>query len=179
MPRGVFVGEVPREMGASRGAKAAFLDFGPRIVVSIIFILIVSFELFGPRPIGVADNNDFPKVLGRLGVWVSPKFAGDRFQYFVTEFRIDENRTWNSDLPSSEVWFAWSAKIICKTLFTRGRFDLRVLGAVHAVVAALAFWLLTNVVRRWPPLPKVGLMILMLIIFADVEYVQFFSTACT
>jgi hypothetical protein len=37
-----------------------------------VYVLAVVIQIFGPRPIGVADNNDFPKVLGRLGIWVAP-----------------------------------------------------------------------------------------------------------
>ncbi len=111
-----------------------------KAIPAALFIAAVGIQVFGPHPIGKSDNGDFPKVLGRLGIWVAPEFRGD-LNYFVTDYRVDEGRVWNPNLPGTEVWIARAAKGICAVLLPAGRFDIRVLGAVHGLLFLVAFWL--------------------------------------
>jgi hypothetical protein len=148
-----------------------------KAIPTLLFVLFVSFQLFGPHPIGKSDNGDFPKILGRLGVWVAPDFRGDLFGYFVTDYRIDNTHLWDPETPTSEVWIAAAAKTICERLLLPGRFDIRVLGALHALMATIAFWLLLASLHQcaWPR--RTFFTLIFLAVFADPQYVQFFSTA--
>jgi hypothetical protein len=142
-----------------------------------VYVLAVAIQIFGPRPIGVADNNDFPKVLGRLGIWVAPEYRGDLYHYFVTDYQIDEKTIWTSELLSTEVWIARAAKALGGPFVPPGRFDIRVLGGLHAMLAATAFVLFLLPLENWPWQSRALLTLLFLLIFSDAEYVQFFSTA--
>jgi hypothetical protein len=142
-----------------------------------IYILSVAIQIFGPRPIGVADNNDFAKVLGRLGIWVAPGFRGDLYRYFVTDYRIAEKNIWTSELLSTEVWIARAAKALSSPFMPPGRFDIRILGGLHATFAVCAFALFLLPLGAWPWQSRAFFTLLFLLIFSDVEYVQFFSTA--
>ena len=143
----------------------------------ILFALAVGVQIFGPKPIGLSDNNDFAKILGRFGVWASPEFRADGFGYFVTDYRINAKNIWNSEMPSTEVGLAWAALQINRLLLPAGQFDMRVLGGLHAALAALAVWLFLLPLADWPKWRRAILTIAVLVIFADVEYIQFFSTA--
>jgi hypothetical protein len=142
-----------------------------------VFIGSVSFQLFGPHPIGKSDNGDFPKVLGRIGVWVATDFRSDLFSYFITDYRIDNTHIWDPGTPSSEVWIAAAAKTVCERMLPPGQFDIRVLGAIHALVATVAFWLLLVPLENWTRPRRTFFTLLFLAVFADPQYVQFFSTA--
>jgi hypothetical protein len=148
-----------------------------KAIPTALFVCAVAVQLFGPRPIGKSDNGDFPKVLGPIGVWVSPDFRADLFSFFVTDFRIDDTHIWNPNTPSSEVWIAAAARKISERILPPGRFDIRVLGALHAALAAIAFWLCLLPLENltWPRRAMITL--LFLLVFADPQYVQFFSTA--
>jgi hypothetical protein len=93
----------------------------------VLFVAAVGGQAFGPHPIGKSDNGDFPKVLGRMGIWVAPEFKSDLFGFFVTDYRIDDSHIWNPNIPGTEVWISWVAKGICKVLLPDERFDIRIL----------------------------------------------------
>jgi hypothetical protein len=153
------------------------IRFPPGTLATALFALIVAFQIFGPKPIGLADNNDFPKVLGTWGVWAKPEFQADRFKFFVTDYRIDPGYIWDSQLPSSEVWIAGAALKVNQLILPAGQFDMRTLGGIHALLATLAVWLFLIPLGTWPLPRRIAFTGLILLVFADVEYVQFFSTA--
>jgi hypothetical protein len=159
--------------GVSPGRR----NFLWQAIPTAVFILAVGVELFGPHPIGVADNNDFPKVLGRLGIWVAPEFRADQRYYFVTDYRIDETNIWNSHLPTSEIWIARAAKQIGTALLPPGRFDMRVMGAMHALLATVAMLLYFHALNGLEWRIRALLTLVFLLVFSDAEYVQFFNTA--
>jgi hypothetical protein len=146
-------------------------------LATLLFALWVTVRMLGPNPIGKSDNGDFPKVLGPLGVWVAPQSQPDFYGYFVTGYLVDPNHTWNPGIPSTELSLAAAARAIGKRVLPPGRFDMRVLGMVHASLATLAFWLclLPLQPRAWPFRTLVT--ILFFLVFSDPQYVQFFSTA--
>jgi hypothetical protein len=148
-----------------------------KAIPTVVFALAVSIQLFGPHPIGKGDNGDFPKVLGPIGVWVAPEFQPDLYGYFITEYRIDDKHIWKPDMPSTEVMIAAVARKICELVLLPGHFDLRVLGALHAMLATLAFWLCLLPLAQWPWPTRTLFTALFLVVFADPQYVQFFSTA--
>jgi hypothetical protein len=144
-----------------------------RAIPTALFACVLGWQLFGPHPIGKGDNGDFPKVLGPIGVWVAPENKPELYGYFVTDYRIDETHIWDPETPSTEVWLARAAKSICGLILPPGRFDLRVLGAIHAAIATLAFYLFLVPLRTH----RLLLTALFFVIFADPQYVQFYSTA--
>lgn len=148
-----------------------------RLLPTACFVLAVGLQTLGPRPIGVSDNNDFPKVLGRMGVWVAPEFERDQHNFFVTQYRVNEKLLWDSRIPTTELWLARIAKLICQVVMPPGRFDLRVLGIVHGLIATFAVYLCFGAFVQWPSYWRVLFTALFAIVFSDVEYVQFFSTA--
>jgi len=148
-----------------------------KAIPTVLFAMAVAIQLFGPNQIGKSDNGDFPKVLGRLGVWVAPEFRPDLFSFFVTDYRIDEAHTWSPGIPGTEVWVAAVAKGVCKLLLPSGYFDIRVLGAVHGILTTLAFWLCLIPLENWPWPRRLFFTAVFLLVFADPQYVQFFSAA--
>jgi hypothetical protein len=149
------------------------------ILVCGLFLAIAGWQMAGPEPIGLPDNGDFPKVLAALNIGHEPQeikqVGNDR--YFAPSFLIDRRFHWEAGLPSSEFWVAKAAKRLALWFLPSGHFDLRLMGVVHAAILVLALWLLLRAYRT----ERFGLAVLagllLLFIFTDVEYVQFFSTA--
>ena len=147
------------------------------LTATAIFIAFVGYQILGPHPIGVADNGDFPKVLGPSRIWVAPEFESQRYQYFVTDYRIDHNRIYDPEIPTFESVFVEVAKQVGIWLLPPDRFDMRVLGAVHAVVATLAFSLALNALHSLAWTFRVLITVMLLLIFSDAALVAFFNTA--
>ena len=148
-----------------------------------VFGAVVSFQLFGPVPIGLADNGDFPRVLGPLRLWpasVPPATRDSKslFRYFTPRYVVSDP-VYDPGIPNSEQYIALAALGVSRMFLPEGRFDLRAMGAIHALLMALAlFWFLWAL-RREAPWVRVLSAILILSMWTDVMYVQQFSTAYT
>jgi hypothetical protein len=149
----------------------------------ILFIAVVSFQLLGPIPIGLANNNDFPRILGSLRLWPAsavPPFNPDRsiFRFFVPDYLITDPR-WDSGIPSSEWLIALAARQVSEVVLPKDRFDLRVMGVIHALLMALALAWFMLALRSRQLWIGVSSAVLILWIWTDVTYVQQFSSAYT
>lgn len=148
------------------------------LITVCLYLLLAGYQLFGPVPIGLADNGDFPKVLGALAIGHTPgteKATAD--WYFVTDYVISEHYRWIANLPSSEYWMVKAAKRLALWFSPRGHFDIRYMGVVHLAVMAMALWFVIRAFRKRPLWQTISLSALLLFICTDIEYVQFFSTA--
>ena len=105
-----------------------------------VFFLLICLQGFFPRPMGLANNGDFPKVLGRIKVW--PQTPDQEFSYLQTDYRVDPTHSWNSRIPTVELFLAKAAKALGARFLSPLRFDMRFLGLVHALILALAVWLI-------------------------------------
>jgi hypothetical protein len=141
-------------------------------------LLLGGYQLFGPVPIGLADNGDFPKILGALAIGHAPGTEKATANwYFVTDYVISEHYRWIANLPSSEYWVAKTAKRLALWFSPHGHFDIRYMGVVHLAVMTLALWFLVRAFRKRPLWQTVVFSALLLFVLTDIEYVQFFNTA--
>ncbi len=149
----------------------------------VVFAAVVSFQLFGPVPIGLSDNGDFPRVLGPLRLWPASVPAATRdtdslFRYFTPEYVISDPK-YDPGIPSSEWLIALAAGGVSRIFLPEGRFDLRAMGAAHALLMALALFWFSWALRNEAPWVRVSSAVLILSMWTDVMYVQQFSTAFT
>ena len=157
----------------SGSTKSARLNFILEVAVLTIFCLLCAYQIFGPVPIGLANNGDFAKVLGLFHVLEPPP----EFRYFVPDLKIDPDKYYNAGLPASEILVAAVARLICKLLVPRYHFDLRVMGAIHLSVMLVAMALMLRAFRRFRLPSRLLCTGLLVFVWSDVEYVQFFNTA--
>ena len=94
----------------------------------------------------------------------------------MTEYVISEHYRWIANLPSSEFWMAKAGKRLALWFAPHGQFDARDMGIAHALVMALALWLLVRAFRNRPLWQSILAAAILLFVFTDIEYVQFFST---
>jgi hypothetical protein len=141
-------------------------------------VAILLWQLFLPGFIGLANNRDFAKVAGRLCIGRADVLSS-YFDYFYADYTREAHYCWDSQIPTSELVLAGTASSIEKKIGDRLRFDIRWLGAIHAIVFMAAWLLLQRALR---PLYGAAWWIAMaaaIWIFLDVGYISYLNTFYT
>jgi len=114
---------------------------------------------------GIADNGDFGKMIGRYGLG-----SGQVFEYANTRFHFAEKYRYHPGYESSELLLVAPAAAIGKWIWRDGSFDLRLMGAVHAALFLLAFFLAV------PLLERAWLGVVLVVLFCDFMYAGFLNS---
>jgi hypothetical protein len=138
---------------------------------------ILAAQLFVPPFIGLADNGDFPKVTGRLSL--GPRDGGENFIHFVSDYLLSPRYSWKSDTLSTELPLAWLATRLSRTTKEGDAFDIRWLGAIHAILLLGALYILICALRPLPRWPRLLIAAAAIFIFTDVQYVSYFNSFYT
>ena len=140
-------------------------------ILLVLCVAILTAQLLIPPFIGLADNGDFAKVLGRVGL---RKSSQNNFQYFVSDY--SRASSWNTVVLYSETVPAWMA-VRLQTLVRGTRdFDIRYLAAIHAAIFVALYYFVLLLLREFRRVPRVLLALLVLWIFTDVFYVGYFNS---
>src|SRR5215831_13858576 len=138
-----------------------------------IAALIVSYQLFVPPIVGIADQGDFRRVIGKFGY--GPEQSGLNMHYVVRKYVPDlSNRVPEWEQFSSQYLFVVAALGV-NTIFSKdGKFDIQLIGLVYTLAFLYAFGRLlraTSLLRG-----GTAAQIAMLLVFTDVAYVAYFNT---
>src|SRR5438067_13260927 len=119
---------------------------GPLLIV-VSAILLVTQVLVRPA-VGLANNGDFPKMAGSLGLgpeegtWESHRQYQEFFYRFIRDDKYLYNAGFRSaEFLSSEFLFVKLARGLQRIFQPGPRFDIRWLGAVHGACFLLAIGL--------------------------------------
>ena len=136
-----------------------------------VYAAIAGVQLFKTPIVGVADNGDFPKVLGHLDVCDSHEYN----QYVVYRYRIGRECRWDSHLTSSEAVFV---RIIKQFAAWNQDYDIsvRAEGRAHLIVVLAALAILLWALRKSRPIFRFGIPVLVILIFSDVAYVAYLNS---
>jgi hypothetical protein len=132
---------------------------------------IVSFLLFIPPAVGLADNGDFAKISGRFDLYQPNQANG----FADTTYRIDPQHHWTGDVISSEILPA-AVAVGLNRIFSSSTFDMRWIGAVHAAMYLLAFYLAFPLMRGLSIARRVILLAAIVAILGDIMYVSALSS---
>ncbi len=140
-----------------------------------LFAAILCFQLFVPPSLGMADNGDYARLIGRfsLGPW-HPDTPG-AYAYLTTAWIYDRPYFWVSDNFSSEL-LPISGAVLIGWLFNSYHFDVRVLGALHALLWTGCFGAFLLMLRRIEGAGRWAIAIAALFFFTDANYVAFFNS---
>src|SRR6266849_1414503 len=97
----------------------------------LLAIGIVSFVIFVPPVVGLADNGDFCKICSRFDLYLPNHTGLDRAAYADTTYQFDPAHRWWSEHITPEIPLAWLA-VRLNAIFSSKTFDMRWMGAVHA-----------------------------------------------
>jgi len=144
-----------------------------------IFLLvcggILLVQLFLPGFIGIADNNDFPKVTGPFCV-IGVDHSADIFVYFQPDYVHDSRFCYRPGIPSSEIPLAWLAFQAAWLFQHSGHIDIRWMGAIHALIFLSFFYALLRLLRPLKAAARLVLSVAALWIFTDVSIVSYCNT---
>ena len=130
-----------------------------------------------PPVVGLADNGDFPRVLAPVGLdhRREPELRVFRF----LELRYEAGTPHSSGHWSSEIPIAAAARVLGAPFTPKGEFDLRFLGALHAMLRLAGLALLILGSRGWRPLTRLAFAGGLVFVFTDVGYVALLNSFYT
>jgi hypothetical protein len=140
------------------------------ILLVALFTACVSYQLFVPPAIGLANNGDFAKMIGRFSLAPGSLDTSEEYKYFTARWAYNRAFYWLSDDRSSEL-IPISAAVLTDWWFSVRVFDIRILGAIHAslwIACFAAFLPLLRPVAGWL---RYVIGIAAVFIFTDVSYV--------
>jgi hypothetical protein len=162
-------------MAFSRGDGKRLWRFEAAMVAIIAAILV--YQLFVPPSIGLADNGDFSRIMGAVGLEYTASNRDDRhFNYFVPTYKFESSAEWDTLVSTSENVLVLCAMAINLLASKTGLFDVRVLGALHLALFLLAVWLLLRLSANLDLATRVVVSFLLVFVFCDVGYVAYFNS---
>lgn len=139
-------------------------------------VLIIAYQLLIPPAIGLADNGDYSRVMGPLGLQYTATSRDERyFNYFNPKYKFESTTQWDG-LVSSETAVVACAIAVNSIGPKTGLFDLRVVGCVHLALFLLAVCLLLRLSANLNRAARVAVSFLLLFVFCDVGYVAYFNS---
>lgn len=152
--------------------------FRLELLVVIVAAMILTFLLMA-RPItGVADNGDFPRIMGSTGLGYLSPYGTDNYFGFI-------NRLYSvNDIPlklagyyiSTEIFLVKLAILLNRIAADNGVFDIRFLSFVYSGVFLLSIFLIIKYNRHKPSYVNWLLALLIIVVFTDVGYVSYFNS---
>ena len=130
---------------------------------------ILFYQLILPPIVGLADNGDFVKVIGRFDL------HGRVYHTYVnidTVYQIRPEYHWVSDFISSEIPLAQLAVWLNRVVSKDGNFDLRCIGVIHGALFLFAVWLFVPLLSSSPRGVRWAVCALALFMFCDMMYVN-------
>jgi hypothetical protein len=130
---------------------------------------ILFYQLIVPPVVGLADNGDFPKVIGRFDLSAR---VHRTYEFIDTVYEIRSDKHWVSDFYSVEIALTYPALWLNSLLSKDNDFDLRCIGVVHGALFLAAVWLFAPLLgdaRRWA---RWTMYALVLFVYCDMMYVN-------
>jgi len=166
-------------MEARKILRKATLFFKLERIVPLAVIVIVSWQLFIPPVLGLADNGDFARMLVHFDLTHAPGDRADQYFAFLDRhYTIDPAKARTYSLPdsfSSEILFAACAFGLSR-LFGNTWFDLVWLGAVHVAALGAAVVLLICSTRTFASRLRAIAFIAGSIVLTDIAYIAYFNS---
>ena len=136
----------------------------------LVAAAIVSHQLFFRPIVGLADNGDFERVTDHLHLAPEPVAPEDRyFLYVLSRYRTAPPIGRRN--VSSEILLAAAARLAALPFSSRGTFDLRWMGAIHAMALLGAGVVLWRASRRLATGARLAAGAFAVFAFTDVGYV--------
>jgi hypothetical protein len=134
---------------------------------------ILAYQLLIPPIVGLADQGDFVRVIGRFGYSQAPTAPSGKYEYVPARFQPGGLRVPEWEQPSSESLFVAAALVLNKVVSKDGGFSIQTLGVVHTVAFLLIYARLLRATRlRGCLLLWIGATL----ILTDVGYVAYWNS---
>jgi hypothetical protein len=142
-------------------------------IVVAVAAAILTWQLFIPPIIGLADQGDFARILGRFGYAAEDRSATIAF-VAPKYVQAPDSRRPGWEQPSTEYLFVACAILLNKVISRDGTLDIVVIGVVHVLAFLAAFARLLMVTKQYRVSPY--LWIAGLILVTDVGYAAYWNS---
>ncbi len=142
-------------------------------IVVAVAAAILTWQLFVPPIVGLADQGDFARILGRFGYAAEDRSATIAF-VAPKYVQAPDSRRPGWEQPSSEYIFVACAILLNKVVSRDGKLDIVVIGVVHVLAFLGAFARLLMVTKQYRVSPY--LWIVGLIVLTDVGYAAYWNS---
>ena len=149
-------------------------DFGHRILIAG-FCLIAVFVMFVPPGIGIANNGDYGKLIGRFSLGPTDPRNPDEGIFYEQRWRFHPTYSWISDNYSTEVLIIGLA-VSAAQAFDNKYFDIRWVGVIHAALWIACFALALPLFRRLSGWRRYTLPLFLLLVAGDASYLVQFNS---
>ena len=136
---------------------------------------VLAWQLFLPGFVGMADNGDFGKLAGPFCLGTADTGPAD-WVFFQPEYLRGSRFCYDPHLPMSEKALVWVASTVEQRLGDPLRFDIRWLGALHALVFLLFYYAVLRLLRPLDLVPRLIGSLAALWIFADIGTTAYFNS---
>lgn len=139
------------------------------------FGLLIGLLFLGPF-VGVADNGDFLRMMNTIGLnyYDAAESYQDRF-FSYSHSRFAYEHLFRGFYPSSQIFLVLPARLI-GALFHGSWFDIRILGAVYAILLLAATWLIVKLNAGRSYVSGLLLAGALLLVFYDIGYTAYFNS---
>jgi hypothetical protein len=136
---------------------------------------IVAYQVMAPPIVGLADQGDFARMIGRFGYGPEDKSPDLKFMYVVRKYIADPAfRYPDWEQFNSEYVFVGSAVAFNRVVSKDGKLDVVVIGLIHSLAFLAAFARLLWVTRRFGAAPM--LWIAGLLVLTDAAYTAYWNS---
>ncbi|CAM4522298.1 hypothetical protein [Paenibacillus typhae] len=148
----------------------------PQVLVTLAGGGLILYLLFLQPFVGVADNGDFLRMMNTIGLNyynAAESYADRFFSYSHSQFAYDN--LFRGFYPSSQILLVLIPRLLAG-LVHGSYFDIRVLGAVYAVLLLAATWLTVKLGAKHSAVMGLLLGAGMLFVFYDIGYLAYFNS---
>jgi hypothetical protein len=132
---------------------------------------LLATQLLVPPVVGLANNGDFESVMGYVGFQYLTEVRSEKyFSWIITKFSFGPPGWFRSGLLTSETLIAALARVVSEPFSRDGLFDLRVLGAIHALLLVAGLGLLVSATAPLSVPARLVAAALLVFFFTDVGY---------
>ncbi|WP_409345665.1 hypothetical protein [Paenibacillus sp. MBLB4367] len=138
---------------------------------------IVVYLLMVKPIIGVANNGDFERIMGTVGLadlHFEEPYAEKYFAYFHSKYAISHMGL--GGYISTQLIAVFAAVGLNLAAYSRELFDIRFLSGLYAALLLGAFYLILRWGRTNTRTVNVVLAVLLVVVFADVGYLAYFNS---
>ena len=150
------------------------------VVVSLAAAaVILVLQVLVPPVVGLANNGDFEKVMAPVGLdFLSTDYGEQNWRWALTRFAFVAPHPSRSGALYSEILLAKVAVKVSRVLMPGSPqiWDIRWLGALHALLLMAAFALILSGCRELAIRTQIAVAVLLVFFFTDVGYVSLFNS---
>jgi len=134
------------------------------------------FQLCVPPIVGLADDGDFARIIGPLGIQYPVQEYDRMFWNYITPVYDLVRPFWKSRYVSSETTLVAVTRFVAADVLDSRHYDIRLLGGLHIAIFLWGMGLILTALRPLPPAASAILGALLVFVFTDVAYAAPFNS---